>query len=49
MSYDILLYPREPDQDWEAVLAADEADTPEEVLADENALAAGVGTFRRIE
>ena len=49
MSYDILLYPREPDQDWGAVLAADEADTPEEVLADENALAAGVGTFRRIE
>ena len=49
MSYDIVLLPRQPDQDWDAVLAADEADTPEEVLADESAMTAGVETFRRIE
>ncbi|MGO0575782.1 hypothetical protein [Ornithinimicrobium panacihumi] len=49
MSYDILLYPREPGQDWQAILDADEADTPQELLDDEAAMNAGVETFRRIE
>lgn len=48
MSYDILLYPRRPDQDWDEVLEADEAETSEEALGDETALAEGVATFRRI-
>jgi hypothetical protein len=46
MSYDILLFPRHPGQDWEEVLAADELDGPEGTQAD---LDEGVATFRRIE
>ena len=34
MSYDILLFPRQPGQDWEEVLAADELDAPEGTQAD---------------
>lgn len=49
MSYDILLYPREPGQDWATVLEADEAETDEAVLEDPAALEGGVATFRRIE
>lgn len=49
MSYEILLFPRQPGQDWDEVLAADEADTPDEVLNSEDAMAEGVATFRRIE
>lgn len=49
MSYDILLYPREAGTDWNAILEADEADTPQEVLNDEAAMSSGVETFRRIE
>ncbi|WP_298751857.1 hypothetical protein [uncultured Serinicoccus sp.] len=48
MSYDITLCPRRPGQDWEEALAtADAEDTA--VETDEQALAAGVETFRRIE
>ncbi|WP_298889835.1 hypothetical protein [uncultured Serinicoccus sp.] len=48
MSYDITLCPRHPGQDWgDALAAADAEDTA--VEADEQALAAGVETFRRIE
>lgn len=46
MSYDITLYPRQPGQDWDEVIAADELDGP---AMDEAQLAAGVSTFRRIE
>lgn len=46
MSYDILLYPRQPGQTWEQVVEADEQDGPEGTQAD---LDAGVATFRRIE
>ncbi|WP_109474151.1 hypothetical protein [Ornithinimicrobium cavernae] len=46
MSYEILLYPRTPGQDWVEVLDADEADGPEMDLATLNR---GVATFRRIE
>lgn len=49
MSYDILLYPRRPGQDWAEVVEADEEETPDEVLEDEDALAQGVETWRRIE
>lgn len=46
MSYEILLFPRTPGQDWDEVLAADEADGPEMDLVTLNR---GVATFRRIE
>ncbi|HSP59942.1 MAG TPA: DUF308 domain-containing protein [Ornithinimicrobium sp.] len=46
MSYDILLYPRQPGQTWEQVVEADEQDGPEVTQAD---LDTGVATFRRIE
>lgn len=49
MTYDILLYPRRPGQDWSEVVAADEAETPEEALQDEGVLAEGVATWARIE
>lgn len=48
MSYEIALYPRRPDQDWDEAIAA--ADTDDDVLAgDEDALRRGVTTFRVIE
>ncbi|KUG52427.1 hypothetical protein AVL62_13910 [Serinicoccus chungangensis] len=48
MSYDITLCPRHPGQDWaDALAAADAEDAATE--ADEQALATGVETFRRIE
>lgn len=46
MSYEILLYPRTPGQDWVEVLEADETEGPEMDLATLNR---GVATFRRIE
>ncbi|MGD8199174.1 DUF308 domain-containing protein [Ornithinimicrobium sp. W1679] len=46
MSYDILLYPRQPGQTWEQVVEADEQDGPEGTQAD---LDAGLAVFRRIE
>lgn len=46
MSYEILLYPRTPGQDWGEVLEADEADGPEMDLVTLNQ---GVARFRRIE
>ncbi|USQ77351.1 hypothetical protein [Ornithinimicrobium cryptoxanthini] len=46
MSYEILLYPRTPGQDWVEVLEADEVDGPEMDLATLNQ---GVARFRRIE
>lgn len=46
MSYEILLYPRTPGQDWAEVLAADEADGPG---LDQAGLNRGVARFRRIE
>lgn len=46
MSYEILLYPRTPGQDWAEVLAADEQDGP---TLDQAALNRGVARFRRIE
>lgn len=46
MSYEILLYPRTAGQDWDEVLAADEADSPE---MDLTTLNRGVASFRRIE
>lgn len=49
MSYDILLYPRRPDQTWDEVVAADEDEVDDVSLGDETALAAGTATFRRIE
>lgn len=49
MSYDILLYPRSAGQTWDDVIAADEDETDPTTLADEEALAQGVSTFRRIE
>ena len=49
MSYDILLYPRTPDQPWDDVLAADEEGADDATLADGAALEQGVATFRRIE
>ncbi len=48
MSYDITLCPRRPGQEWEDALAAADAEDTE-VEADEQALATGVETFRRIE
>lgn len=49
MSYDILLYPRRPGQEWAEVVEADEEETPDDDLRDEKALAEGVATFGRIE
>lgn len=49
MSYDILLYPRTPGQDWDEIVAADGEDTDDSTLADAGALERGVATFRRIE
>lgn len=49
MSYDILLYPRTPDQPWDDVLAADEEEADDATLADAAALEQGLATFRRIE
>lgn len=46
MSYEILLYPRTPGQDWVEVVAADEVDGPD---MDQATLNRGVATFRRIE
>lgn len=46
MSYDIALYPRQPGQDWDAVIEADQQDGP---AMDQAQLDAGVATFRRIE
>jgi len=46
MTYEILLYPRTPGQDWVEVLAADDADGPE---MDLTSLNRGVATFRRVE
>lgn len=46
MSYEILLFPRTPGQDWVEVLEADETDGPELDLV---ALNRGVARFRRIE
>lgn len=46
MSYEILLFPRTPGQDWVEVLEADESDGPPMDLA---ALNRGVARFRRIE
>lgn len=46
MSYEILLYPRTPEQDWVEVLQADEDEGPEMDVATLNR---GVATFRRIE
>ena len=48
MSYDIALYPRLPDQPWDEAIAAAEADD-EALASDEQALASGVDTWRRIE
>lgn len=46
MSYEILLFPREPGQEWSQVLAADDEDGPDLDLA---AINRGVARFRRIE
>ncbi|MCK0112519.1 hypothetical protein MWU75_10250 [Ornithinimicrobium sp. F0845] len=46
MTYEILLYPRTPGQDWVEVLAADETDGP---VLDQTGLNRGVATFRRVE
>lgn len=46
MSYDISFYPRQPGQDWEAAIEADQQDGPEMT---QEQLDAGVATFRRIE
>ena len=46
MSYDIALYPRQPGQDWDAIIEADQQEGP---AMDQAQLDAGVATFRRIE
>ena len=49
MSYDISLYPRQPGQDWDQVLAADEALDPDGDGGSQAELDAAVATFARIE
>lgn len=49
MTYQILLYPRRPGQDWAEVIAADEADHGDGPDQDLATLNRGVATFRRIE
>ncbi|MFX0537431.1 hypothetical protein ACQBAT_00315 [Ornithinimicrobium sp. Y1847] len=49
MTYEILLYPRTAGQSWDEVIANAEADTPDEVLGDEAAMAEGVKTWEAME